>query len=65
MLEKPNKYALAALKDRRATWAGEISRLKRQPGWRQKQLDDVDACITIFEARFSVNPIVVKRPASA
>src|SRR3954469_17503730 len=62
MNEKPNKYALAALKDRRATLAGEIFDLKRQLEWRQKQLDHVDACITIFEPGFSIEAIGVKRP---
>lgn len=62
MDEKPNKYALAALKDRRAGLAGEIYELKRQLDWRQKQLDHVDACITIFEPGFSIEAIGVRRP---
>jgi hypothetical protein len=61
MDEKPNRYALAALRDRRATLAGEIYDLKRQLDWRQKQLDHVDACLTIFEPGFSIESIGVKR----
>jgi len=52
MNEKGNQYALAALKDRRATLAGEITHLKRQLAWAQNQLDHVDACLTIFEPGF-------------
>src|SRR2546430_541499 len=62
MKEKSNRYALAALKDRRATLAGEIYDLKRQLAWRQNQLDHVDACLTIFEPGFSIESIGVKRP---
>jgi hypothetical protein len=61
MDEKPNRYALAALRDRRATLAGEIYDLKRQLDWRQKQLDHVDACLTIFEPGFSIESIGIKR----
>jgi hypothetical protein len=32
MNEKGNKYAIAALKDRRATMAGKIERYKREIG---------------------------------
>jgi hypothetical protein len=47
--ENGNRYALHALKDKRATLAGEIADLKKQLQWRQTQLDHVDACLTIFE----------------
>jgi hypothetical protein len=47
--ENGNRYALHALKDKRATLAGEIADLKKQLAWRVQQLDHVDACLTIFE----------------
>jgi hypothetical protein len=57
-----NKYALAALKNKRATLAGEIAELKKQLAWRVSQLDHVDACLTIFEPGFDVNALGIKRP---
>lgn len=60
MNEQGNKYALAALKDRRATLAGEIADLKKQLAWRVQQLDHVDACLTIFEPGFDVAKIGTK-----
>src|SRR5450755_1750438 len=47
--ELGNRYALHALRDKRATLAGEIADLKKQLAWRVQQLDHVDACLTIFE----------------
>lgn len=57
MNEAGNRYALAALKDRRATLSGEIADLKRQLAWRVQQLDHVDACLTIFEPGFDPDKI--------
>ena len=62
MEEKSNQYALAALKDKRATLAGEIVDLKKQLAWRVSQLDHVDACLTIFEPGFDIKAIGIKRP---
>ncbi|HWA69548.1 MAG TPA: hypothetical protein VG821_06920 [Rhizomicrobium sp.] len=62
MNELGNKYALAALKDKRATLAGEIADLKKQLAWRVQQLDHVDACLTIFEPGFDTAKIGAKRP---
>ena len=50
--ELGNRYALHALRDKRATLAGEIADLKKQLAWRVQQLDHVDACLTIFEPGF-------------
>ena len=60
MNENGNQYALAALKDKRATLAGEIADLKRQLAWRVQQLDHVDACLTIFQPGFDVAKIGTK-----
>lgn len=57
-----NKYALRALKDKRATLAGEIIDLKKRLAWRQSQLDHVDATLTIFQPGFDVDAIGAKRP---
>ena len=59
--ENGNRYALHALKDKRATLAGEIAHLKKQLDWRQKALDHVDACLTLFEPGFDVDKIGAKR----
>jgi hypothetical protein len=57
-----NKYALAALKDRRATLAGEIADLKRRLQTATTQLDHIDACLTIFEYEGDPAAIPNKRP---
>ena len=62
MNENGNQYALAALKDKRATLAGEIVDLKKQLAWRVSQLDHVDACLTIFEPGVDVGALGIKRP---
>ena len=60
--ENGNRYALHALRDKRATLAGEIADLKKQLAWRVSQLDHVDACLTIFEPGFDPDKIELKRP---
>ena len=60
--ELGNRYALHALRDKRATLAGEIADLKKQLAWRVSQLDHVDACLTIFEPGFDPQKIGLKRP---
>jgi hypothetical protein len=60
--ELGNRYALHALRDKRATLAGEIAGLKKQLAWRASQLDHVDACLTIFEPGFDPQKIGLKRP---
>ena len=62
MSETGNQYALAALKDKRATLAGEIVILKRKIAWATKQLEHVDACLTIFDPNCKPDSIGVKRP---
>lgn len=62
MNENGNRYALAALKDKRATLSGEIADLKKQIKWREGQLAHVDATIAIFEPGFDINSVPLKRP---
>lgn len=62
MNEKGNRYALAALKDKRATIAGEILSLQRKINAREQQLRHVDATIQVFEPGFDADSIPAKRP---
>ncbi len=62
MNENGNKYALAALKDKRASIAGEIAHLKGVITRRQKHLEHVDETIRIFEPDFDLDSIPLKRP---
>jgi hypothetical protein len=43
-----NKYALAALKHKRASLAGEIVSLEKSLAWKRNQLEHVDATLAIF-----------------
>ena len=61
MNEKGNRYALSALKDKRATLAGEIVQLKRQIRARQDSLSHLDATIRLLDPEFNSNSILPKR----
>lgn len=43
-----NKYALAAMKRRRAELAGEIKALENQAAWKRSQLEHLDASLALF-----------------
>lgn len=62
MNDNGNKYALAALKEKRACFAGEIIAYKKKINWRQNQIRNIDAAIEIFEPGFDVDGIKSKRP---
>ena len=62
MNEKGNRYALAALKDKRAETAGEIKRLKDMATYRQEQLAHIDATIRLLDPEFQTDTIPPKRP---
>ena len=62
MNENGNKYALAALKDKRATLAGEIAELRKQMAWRQEQLGHVDATLRLFDPNADPTKLPGKRP---
>jgi len=62
MNDTSNKYALAALKDKRASLAGEIRDLKAKVAKRQAALAHVDETIRVFEPDFDVDSIPTKRP---
>lgn len=56
-----NKYALAALKDKRATLAGEVALLKKQIAAKTDQLAHVDATIKVFDPSYDGMSIRPKR----
>jgi len=60
-----NKYALAALREKRATLAGELELLKRQVTWKQTQLASVDDTLTLFDASLLPAPSGQRSPTSA
>ncbi len=62
MNENGNKYALAALKDKRATIAGEIVQLRNKLAWAESQLKHLDATIGIFEPNLDPDSIPNKHP---
>lgn len=62
MNELGNRYALAALKDKRATLAGEIAALKKQLAWKAEQLAHVDATIAVFDPAYDAATQKLKRP---
>lgn len=57
-----NKYALAALRDKRATLAGEIAQLDKQAKWKRDQLEHVDATLALFDPNYRVGSIPAKKP---
>jgi hypothetical protein len=61
MNEKGNQYAIAALKDRRATLAGEIQRFKQGIRDREEQLTHLDATLRVLDPSYRVGTIAPKR----
>lgn len=62
MNENGNRYALAALKDKRASIAGEVAQLRNKLAWAESQLKHLDAAIQIFEPSCDPDAIPNKRP---
>lgn len=62
MNDTGNKYALAALRDKRATLAGEIAQLEKQAKWKRDQLGHVDATLAIFDPNYREGSIPAKKP---
>ena len=58
---KTNQYAVAALKDRRATMAGEIQRFKQGIRDREEQLAHLDATLRILDPEYRAETIAPKR----
>ena len=58
---KTNQYAVAALKDRRATMAGEIQQFKDGIRHREAQLAHLDATLRILDPEYRADTIAPKR----
>jgi hypothetical protein len=61
MNDKTNRYAIAALKDRRATLAGEIVRFKQGIRDREEQLTHLDATLRVLDPSYRADTIAPKR----
>lgn len=59
--EKGNRYAVHALKDRRATLAGEIVRFKQGIRDREQQLQHLDATLRILDPDYRSDTVAPKR----
>lgn len=60
--ETGNRYAITALKDKRASLAGEIAQLKNRLAWAESQLRHVDATLSLFDPKADPDAIPAKRP---
>jgi hypothetical protein len=58
---KTNQYAIASLKDRRATMAGEIARFKQGIRDREEQLAHLDATLRLLDPSYRAETIAPKR----
>jgi hypothetical protein len=61
MNEKGNRYAIAALKDRRATMAGEIVQMKEGIRYREEQLSHLDVVLREFDPSYRADTLPPKR----
>jgi hypothetical protein len=62
MTDLGNKYALAALKNQRATLAGEITDLKKRLAWAEEHIRHVDASLQLLDPQLFPGLIPAKRP---
>lgn len=62
MNEKGNRYALSALRDKRAVLASEIVQLERQLRHRRESLGHVDATLRLLDPSVDIDAIPTKRP---
>jgi hypothetical protein len=61
MTPKSNQYAIAALKDRRATLAGEVVQFKEGIRYREEQLSHLDAVLRTLDPGYRSDTIPPKR----
>jgi hypothetical protein len=59
--EKGNRYAIHALKDRRATMAGEIVQMKEGISYREEQLTHLDAVLRELDPEYRADTLPPKR----
>lgn len=57
-----DRYAISALRNRRATLASEIIQLERQVRARKDALGHVDACLRLLDPSIEIDAIRPKRP---
>ena|ERR1043166_2951809 len=62
MTPKGNQYAIAALKDRRATLAGEIEQFKEAIRHREDMLAHLDASLRLLDPSYRCETVPPKRP---
>lgn len=62
MNEKGNRYALSALRDKRAVLASEIVQLERQLRHRKESISHVDATLRLLDPSIETDAIPTKRP---
>ena len=62
MNDKGNRYALSALRDKRAVLASEIVQLERQLRHRKEALGHVDATLRLLDPSVDIDSIPTKRP---
>jgi len=56
-----NRYALTALRDRRASLAGEIVSLKKKLAWAEGQLVHLDATLRLFDPAYQEGDIAPRK----
>jgi hypothetical protein len=61
MNEKGNRYAIHALKDRRAMMAGEIVQMKEGISYREEQLSHLDAVLRELDPSYRADSIPPKK----
>jgi hypothetical protein len=61
MNEKGSRYAISALKNKRAVLAAEIVQLERQLRHRRESMQHVDACLRMLDPTLAVESIPNKR----
>lgn len=61
MPDKGNQYAIAALKDRRATLAGEVQQFKEAIRHRLDSLAHIDATLRILDPSYRADTVAPKR----
>jgi hypothetical protein len=61
MTPKGNQYAIAALKDRRATMAGEIIQFKEATRHREEMLAHLDASLRVLDPAYRSDTVPPKR----
>jgi hypothetical protein len=59
--EKGNRYAIHALKDRRATMAGEIVQMKEGISYQEEQLTHLDAVLRELDPSYKADTLPPKK----